>query len=80
MIAAGSNHRSARLIAVVAGLVGAALAIATPLLPSSYTERMGTIKTYQGDESASTRLAVWAWTWDSPNRFHPSASVGHRAV
>ena len=44
--------------------LGVAGLIATPLLPSSYTERMGTIKTYQGDESASTRLAVWAWTWD----------------
>lgn len=37
MIAAGSNHRSARLIAVVAGLLGAALAIATPLLPVTQT-------------------------------------------
>ncbi|MCT7661593.1 arabinosyltransferase domain-containing protein [Mycobacterium deserti] len=37
MIAAGSNHRTARLIAVVAGLVGAALAIATPFLPVEQT-------------------------------------------
>ena len=27
------NHRTARLIAIVAGLLGTALAIATPLLP-----------------------------------------------
>src|SRR3712207_7694190 len=25
---------------------------------------MGTISTYQADSSASTRLAVWSWTWD----------------
>ncbi|UZK66097.1 putative O-glycosylation ligase, exosortase A system-associated [Sphingomonas sp. M1-B02] len=37
---------------------------AIPFLPSSFTERMGTIKTYQGDSSASTRLAVWQWTMD----------------
>ncbi|MCH9729956.1 MAG: arabinosyltransferase domain-containing protein, partial [Actinomycetia bacterium] len=33
----GSNHRTARLIAIVAGLLGAALAIATPLLPVKQT-------------------------------------------
>ena len=37
---------------------------AIPFLPSSFSERMGTIQNYQEDESASTRLAVWAWTWD----------------
>src|SRR3546814_9282944 len=26
--------------------------------------RMSTIQTYEADASASTRLAVWAWTWD----------------
>jgi putative inorganic carbon (hco3(-)) transporter len=46
----------------IAGMAGA-LAIAVPLLPQSYTERMNTIQGYQGDQSASTRLAVWAWTW-----------------
>jgi probable O-glycosylation ligase (exosortase A-associated) len=50
-------------------LVYAALAVAmglaaVPFLPSAYTERMNTIKTYDSDESASTRLAVWAWTLD----------------
>ncbi len=38
--------------------------VAVPLLPSSFTQRMDTIKTHEGDESASTRLAVWAWTID----------------
>ncbi|MEO3759950.1 arabinosyltransferase domain-containing protein [Mycobacterium sp. B14F4] len=37
MIAAGTNHRTARLIAIVAGLLGAVLAIATPLLPVTQT-------------------------------------------
>ncbi len=45
-------------------MLGVAVAIAVPLLPHSFTTRMDTIKTYQGDSSASTRLAVWAWTWD----------------
>jgi probable O-glycosylation ligase (exosortase A-associated) len=38
--------------------------MAVPFLPKTFTERMGTIKTYQGDASASTRLAVWQWTMD----------------
>lgn len=42
-------------------LIGAA---AVPFLPSAFSERMGTIKTYKADESASTRLAVWKWTLD----------------
>ncbi len=44
-------------------LVAAGLAVAVPLLPDTFTDRMGTIKGYQGDMSASTRLAVWEWTW-----------------
>jgi probable O-glycosylation ligase (exosortase A-associated) len=35
---------------------------AIPFLPSTFTDRMNTIKTYDADESASTRLAVWQWT------------------
>jgi arabinosyltransferase C len=34
---AGANHRTARLVAVVAGLLGAVLALATPLLPVDQT-------------------------------------------
>ena len=44
-----------------AALLGLA---AIPFLPSSFTERTDTIKNYKADESASTRLAVWAWTWE----------------
>ena len=46
------------------GALGLAGLVAVPFLPSAFSERMGTIKTYQADESASTRLAVWQWTWD----------------
>lgn len=46
------------------GGAAVALALAIPFLPASYTERMGTIVGYQGDQSASTRLAVWQWTID----------------
>ncbi|MDY7522763.1 putative O-glycosylation ligase, exosortase A system-associated [Sphingomonas sp. 10B4] len=45
-------------------LLATAGMIAVPFLPSSFTNRMSTIKTYKGDESASTRLAVWGWTWE----------------
>jgi probable O-glycosylation ligase (exosortase A-associated) len=45
-------------------LMGAAAAVAVPLLPSSFSDRMGTIKTYKGDQSAATRIAVWKWTID----------------
>jgi O-antigen ligase len=43
---------------------------AIPLLPSSFSERMGTIQEYKADESASTRLAIWAWTIDYATQ-HP---------
>ncbi|HEX8412939.1 MAG TPA: DUF5935 domain-containing protein, partial [Sphingomicrobium sp.] len=46
------------------GMIAAAGLLAVPFLPATFTERMGTIKTYQADESASTRLAVWRWTLD----------------
>ncbi len=42
-------------------LVGLAV---MPFLPSSFTDRADTIKNYEADESASTRIAVWAWTWE----------------
>jgi Family of unknown function (DUF5935)/O-Antigen ligase len=44
-----------------AALLGLA---AIPFLPTSFTQRMETIQGFQGDQSASTRLAVWGWTWD----------------
>lgn len=52
------------------GILAAAVAVAVPLLPDSYSKRMETIEGYQGDESASTRIAVWGWTLDYV-RDHP---------
>jgi probable O-glycosylation ligase (exosortase A-associated) len=49
------------LYIMAAGLLGLA---AIPFLPHSFTNRMETIQGFQGDQSAGTRLAVWAWTWD----------------
>jgi probable O-glycosylation ligase (exosortase A-associated) len=45
-------------------MIGALGLAAIPFLPQSFTERMSTIKTYQQDESAATRVAVWKWTWE----------------
>lgn len=46
------------------GLAAGAALLAIPFLPSEYTERMATITDHQSDQSASTRVAVWQWTWD----------------
>jgi putative inorganic carbon (hco3(-)) transporter len=54
---------SKRRMLYMAGMA-LAVAVAIPLLPASYTQRMHTIQGYQADQSASTRLAVWQWTWD----------------
>jgi probable O-glycosylation ligase (exosortase A-associated) len=52
-----SKHKFAFVAAIlVMGVV------AVPFLPSSFTQRMDTIKSHQSDESASTRIAVWGWT------------------
>jgi O-antigen ligase len=45
-------------------MVGLAAIVAIPFLPQTFTSRMETISSYKADESASTRIAVWAWTWD----------------
>lgn len=43
----------------------ALLAVASiPFLPQSFTERMETIQNHKSDQSASTRVAVWKWTWE----------------
>lgn len=46
------------------GAVALVSLAALPFLPSAFTQRADTIKNYKADESASTRLAVWAWTWE----------------
>jgi len=49
-----------RFLYMAAG--GVLMMAAVPFLPQSFTERMSTIRGHQGDESASTRVAVWEWT------------------
>ncbi len=49
------------LFLLAGGLLGM---MAIPFLPQSYFERMSTISSHDGDQSASTRVAVWEWTWD----------------
>ena len=85
LIPVGTEARTGLIcVAVLGGLMflqvkrkllfGALAALAVlgsiPFLPASFTSRMDTISNYQGDESASTRLAVWQWTIDYANR-HP---------
>lgn len=50
----------------IAYIAGAAMLglVALPFLPASYWERMSTITQHGGDQSASTRVAVWEWTLD----------------
>ncbi|MEO0030801.1 MAG: hypothetical protein RIS94_559 [Pseudomonadota bacterium] len=54
--------RSTKRRGLYIGLIAVAGMIAVPLLPQSFTERMGTIRNHQSDQSAGTRLAVWQWT------------------
>jgi probable O-glycosylation ligase (exosortase A-associated) len=56
--------RTAKRRLLYLGLIGAAGLIAVPFLPQSFTQRMSTIENHQADESASTRIAVWKWTWE----------------
>ncbi len=52
-------------------MAGAALGLtALPFLPQTFYDRMATIGEPSGDESASTRVAVWRWTIDYAER-HP---------
>ena len=51
-----------RLLFIAGGAVLALVAL--PFLPQSYYDRMATLAEPSGDESASTRVAVWQWTLD----------------
>lgn len=51
-----------RLTFIMAGVM--MVTVALPFLPQSYYERMGLITGYKEDSSASTRVAVWKWTFD----------------
>lgn len=45
-------------------IIGAVAMASVPFLPDSFRARMSTIENHQADESASTRIQVWKWTWD----------------
>ena len=56
------RHTKRRFLFIAgAGMLGL---VALPFLPQSYYDRMATIAQPGGDESASTRVAVWQWTWN----------------
>ena len=51
-----------RMLFIAAGAVLGLVAL--PFLPQSYYDRMSTITSHEGDQSASTRVQVWKWTLD----------------
>jgi probable O-glycosylation ligase (exosortase A-associated) len=56
--------RSVKNRVMYIALAALAVLVTVPFLPATYTSRMGTIENHQSDQSASTRIAVWAWTID----------------
>ena len=56
--------RTARHRFLIAGGMALAAVIAVPFLPKAFLDRMGTIENHQSDQSASTRVAMWKWTWE----------------
>jgi len=56
------RYTKRRVLYIALMAVGGLAAI--PLLPQSFTARMDTIGNYKADSSASTRVAVWKWTWE----------------
>lgn len=60
------RYTNKRLLFIgAAGVMGL---VALPFLPQSYYDRMATIAEPGGDQSASTRIAVWQWTIDYASR------------
>ena len=62
--------RTARHRFLIAGAMALSLLIVVPFLPQSFMARMGTIQNHQADQSASTRVAMWKWTWEYAKQ-HP---------
>ena len=56
--------RSAKRRLLYFALLGSLVLVAVPFLPQSFTARMNTIGNHEADQSASTRVAVWKWTWE----------------
>jgi probable O-glycosylation ligase (exosortase A-associated) len=54
--------RTAKHRFLISMSMSAAMLLAVPFLPQSFTARMNTIENHKGDQSANTRLAVWGWT------------------
>lgn len=63
VLAVVSLRSAKRRVPLLIGMALVGLA-AVSLVPSSLGDRAGTIRDYRADQSASTRLAVWAWTLD----------------
>ncbi|MEP2236203.1 MAG: DUF5935 domain-containing protein [Alteripontixanthobacter sp.] len=61
MVLALRDVKRRAMFVIAAGMLGI---VALPFLPQSYYDRMATIGSYDGDQSASTRVAVWSWTLD----------------
>jgi len=51
-----------RLTFIIAGAT--LVLVSLPFIPQTYYDRMATLGSPEGDQSASTRLAVWQWTID----------------
>jgi probable O-glycosylation ligase, exosortase system type 1-associated len=62
--------RTARHKVLIAGGMALVLVVAIPFMPRSFMDRMSTIENHQADQSASTRLAMWRWTWEYAKQ-HP---------
>lgn len=62
--------RTAKHRVLIAGGMALAAIIAIPFLPQAFLARMNTIEHHQADESASTRIAMWKWTWEYAKQ-HP---------
>ncbi|MEK6638715.1 MAG: putative O-glycosylation ligase, exosortase A system-associated [Pseudomonadota bacterium] len=56
------RHTKRRFLYIM--MAGILAVSAIPFLPSSFSNRMDTIKNYKSDSSASTRIEVWKWTWE----------------
>ncbi len=56
-------------------LLGAIVTIGYSLIPSTYFDRLGTLKDVSADRSAAGRLEAWVLSWDEALR-HPILGVG----
>lgn len=62
--------RTAKHRVLIASGMALAAVIAVPFLPHAFLARMDTIEHHQADKSASTRIAMWKWTWEYAKQ-HP---------